>query len=143
VRNPGLARPIGVTFLGALFALGALAGFLSSVSLLTPGGPLEPMWRLNPRAHAGFVTLNIWAPILLGGLTLICGAAAFGLVSGKRWGYRLGIALLLINFAGDLANAVVGIEPRAIFGLPVVGLLLWYLSSQQVRAYFSPVANAA
>src|SRR5271169_3673893 len=98
--NVGFARPLGVTALGALFALGALVSLLSSISLLTPGGPLEPMWRLNPRAHAGFLALHLWAPILLGVLTLVCGAAAFGFISGKRWGYRLGIALLVVNFTG-------------------------------------------
>jgi hypothetical protein len=140
--NP-IARPPGVTALGAFFAFGALAGSLSSASLLTPGGALEPMWRPNPRAHAGFVSLHLWGPILMGGLALVCAATALGLIRGKVWGYRLAIALLLINFVGDFANAALGVERRAIIGLPVAGLLLWYLFSRRVRAYFSPAVNAA
>lgn len=132
-----LTRPFGVALVAALFSLGSLAALVSGVSLLMPGGPLEPIWVLNPRAHSGFVALHSWSPILLAVLTLLCGAAAFGLISGKRWGYRLGIALLLINFTGDLLNGALHIEPRALFGLPVVALLLWYLSSQHVRAYFA------
>jgi hypothetical protein len=138
-----VARPHGVTALGAFFAFGALASGLSSVSLLTPGGPLEPMWRLNPRAHAGFVSLHLWGPLLLSGLAFVCAATALGLICGKRWGYRLAIILLLINFIGDFANTTLGIERRAIFGLPVAALLLWYLFSRRVRGYFSPAVNAA
>lgn len=136
-RDMSLTRSFGVALVAALFALGSLAALVSGVSLLMPGGPLEPIWLLNPRAHSGFVALHSWAPILLALLTLLCGAAAIGLISGKRWGYRLGIALLLINFTGDLLNGALHIEPRALFGLPVVALLLWYLSSQHVRAYFA------
>ena len=99
VRDIHPSRPFGVTIVGALFTLGAFASFLSSVSLLTPGGPLEPMWWLNPRAHAGFVTLQFWAPILLGGLMLVCGAAAFGFF-WVELGVSLGIALLIVNSSG-------------------------------------------
>ena len=85
-----------------------------------------------------------WAPLLMGTLCLACAASAFGFFTGKRWGYRLGVVLLLFNLTGDLVNAALGIEPRAIFGLPIVALLLWYLSSLRVRAFFSPAAaNAA
>lgn len=138
-----MARPAGVTALAALFAFGALASGLSSVSLLTPGGALEPMWRLNPRAHASFQTLHLWGPLFLGGLALVCTTTALGLIRGKSWGYRLAIALLVINFIGDFANAALGVEHRAIFGLPVAGLLLWYLFSRRVRGYFSRAINAA
>jgi hypothetical protein len=58
-------------------------------------------------------------------------------------GCWLGITLLVINLAGDLVNAALGIEPRAVFGLPVVALILWYLSSSRVRAFFRPTGRDA
>lgn len=134
-------RPRGVTALGALFAFGTLASGLSAVSLLTPGGPLEPMWRLNPRAHEAFAGMGAWAPLLLAAVCLACAAAAYGFFAGRHWGYRVGVALLLINLAGDLVNAALGIEPRAVAGVPVVALLLWYLSSSKVRAFFMTVTG--
>lgn len=134
---PSLSRPSGVTALAGLFAFGTLASGLSLVSLLNPGGPLEPMWRLNPRAHEAFSHMGIWAPLLLGIVCLACAASAYGFFRGRRWGFRLGVTLLLVNLTGDLINAALGIEPRAVIGLPVVALILWYLSSRKVRDFFS------
>lgn len=130
--------------MSGFFVFGALASGLAAISLLTRGGPLEPIWRLNERAHAGFLGLGVWAPLALGAICLVCAKAAYGFANGRRWGYRLGICLLLLNGAGDLVNVVFGIEPRAIVGIPIVALLLWYLFSRKVRQYFSQsVAHAA
>jgi hypothetical protein len=129
-------RPVGVTALACLFALGALTSGLSAISLLTPGGPLEPMWRLNPRAHAGFSRMGGWAPVLLVGVCLACAACAYGFFAGKRWAYRLGLGGLLVNAAGDVLNTATGVEPMAWIGVPVVALILWYLFSRRVRSFF-------
>jgi hypothetical protein len=43
---------------------------------------------------------------------------------------------LLVNLAGDVVNAALGNEPRAVVGVPVVVLILWYLSSRKVRNFF-------
>lgn len=133
---PAPQRPPGVTALAYLFAFGVLASGLSAVSLLDAGGPLEPMWRLNPRGHEVFSKMGVWAPLLLGVVCLACAASAYGFFKGTRWGFRLGVALLVVNLTGDLINAALGIEPRAAIGVPIVALLLWYLSSRKVRAFF-------
>ncbi len=137
------ARPIGIAALSAFFCFGTIASGLSSISLLTPGGPLEPMWELNPRAHDAFVTIGITAPLLLGVVSVACGAAAYGLAYGRRWGYKLGVALLLVNLFGDAIHVIAGLEVRAAVGIPIVALLLWYLSSTNVRRYFSSAARPA
>jgi hypothetical protein len=130
-------RPPGITALAGLFAFGTLASGLSVVSLLSPGGLLEPMWWLNPRAHEVFSRMGVWAPLLLGTVCLACAASAYGFFTGKRWGFRLGVTLLLVNLTGDLINAALGIEPRAVVGVPIVALLLWYLSSRKVKGFFA------
>lgn len=101
------------------------------------------MWRLNPRGHEAFARMGAWAPLLLSTVCVACAASAYGFFRGRRWGYRLGIALLLINLTGDLVNALLGIEPRAFLGIPVVALLLWYLSTARVRGFFSVTARVA
>ena len=136
-----MKRPAGVTALSFFFMFGMLASGLAAISLAFPGGFLEPIWRLNPRAHEAFAGTGTWAPLLLGAVCLACAAAAYGFFTGKLWGYRLGSALLVVNLAGDLINAGLGIEPRAVVGLLVVALLLWYLSSSKVRTYFRPTAQ--
>jgi len=130
-------RPPGVTALAGLFTFGTLASGLSAPSLLTPGGPLEPIWRLNPRAREAFSHIGAWAPLLLAAVCLACAAAAYGFFAGRRWGLRLGVALLLANLAGDLVNAALGVEPRAIVGIPIVAIILGYVSSRKVRAFFA------
>ena len=131
-------RPFGVTALAYFFIFGTLASGLSFASLVTPGGQLEPIWRLNPRAHEAFFGMGILAPLLMATVCVACAASAYGFLRGRPWGYRLGITLLLVNLTGELVNAVLGVEPRAIYGLPVVALLIWYLTTLRVRAYFFP-----
>ncbi len=137
------ARPWGVTALAYLFAFGMLASSAAVVSLLTPGGPLEPIWKLNPHGHEGFVRMGVWAPILLGVVCLACAAAAYGFFTGQRWGHRLGIALLVINLAGDILNSTLGIERRAWIGVPIAALLIWYLLTNRIRGFFSAAAHGA
>ncbi len=136
-----LPRPLGVTALACFFVFGTLASGLAVASLLTPGGPLEPIWRLNPRGHEALSHLGTWAPLLLSLVCLACVLSAYGFFTGQRWGYRIGIALLVINLTGDLVNAVLGIEPRGVIGVPIVALLLWYLSARKVRSYFALTAR--
>ena len=105
------------------------------MSLLFPGSFLEPMWRLNPRAHEAFQGMN-GAVLLLGVVCVACASAAIGLWRGRRWGYLVALSLLIFNLIGDTANFLLGIEPRAIIGLPIVALLLFYLSRKSVRNFF-------
>jgi hypothetical protein len=130
-------RPGGVTALAVFFAVGAAISLVTTIALLVPGGVLEPIWRLNPRARAGFAALGGWAPVLLAMVGFACAVAARGLWTGRHWGHRLAIALLAVNLAGDGASAVLGAEPRALAGIPIVVLLLLFLATGRVRAYFA------
>ena len=115
-----------------------LASALAATLLLFPGSVLDSVWRLNPHGHEGFMRIGVFAPPLLGVVSLACGAASFGLFSGRRWGLRLAAFLLVIDLVGDLVNAGFGIELRAAFGVPVAALLLWFLSTAKVKAFFAP-----
>ena len=131
-----LDRPAGVTALSCLFALGMLTSGLSAISLLNPGSVLEPMWKLNPHARESFSRMGPWAPLLLAVVCAACAASAYGFFTGRRWGYWLGAVGLTVNLAGDVVNAALGIEPRALVGVPIVALILWYLASRRVRDFF-------
>jgi len=136
-------RPTGVSALAAFFFVGALVSGAASVSLLAPGGSLDLMWRLNPRAHDAFGRIGVGASILLVAVSVSCAAAGYGFAAGRRWGYRLGIGLLVLNLAGDVINVASGVELRAAVGIPIVAVLLWYLSSGSVRRYFSAAVQRA
>ena len=129
-------RPVGITLLSIFFSFGTLISFTVFISLLFPGSFLEPMWRLNPRAHEAFASVGAWAVVLMFAVCVSCALAALGLWRGARWGYRLALALLVINMLGDIANVILGTEPGAIAGVPIVIAILTYLMSRRVRRFF-------
>jgi hypothetical protein len=120
-----------VRWLAVFFGFGALAAGLAAVSLAFPGSPLEPIWRLNPTGRADLGRLGAWAVLLMALVSAACAAAATGLWRGRPSGRRLAIALLVVNLAGDLFNAVVGGDLRTLVGLPIGGAMLWYLLSRR------------
>jgi hypothetical protein len=130
-------RPFGITALSVFFIFGAVASSLSFVSLLFPGSFLEPMWRLNPRAREGFATMGVWAIVLMCAVFLACATASVGLWRGAHWGYWLAVTLLGVNLLGDIANVLLGTEPRAVVGIPIVLAILVYLMRRRVRSFFS------
>jgi hypothetical protein len=131
-------RPRSVTALSVFFAFGAAVSCTTLLALLFPGGPLEPMWKLNPRAHESFAAMGSWAFVLMGVVCIACASASIGMWRGTRWGYVLAVALLLTSLLGDLANALLGLEPRAWIGVPIAALMLVFLTRPRIRAFFGP-----
>lgn len=70
----------------------------------------------------------------------VCIACAFttiGLWLRRRWGYWLAVVMLVVNLCGDVVNVIIGTEPRAIIGIPIVSAILVYLLRKQTRYQFS------
>lgn len=134
--HPASKRPWTVTALSIFFAFGAAMSLTSLVALALPGGPLEPMWRLNPRAREQLAGMGGWGLVLMAVVSAACAAAAVGLWRGSRLGYVFGLTLLIVSLLGDLANALLGLEPRAWIGVPIAALLLTTLTTGRARAFF-------
>lgn len=130
--------PPGVRALSAFFVFGACASGVSLITLLFPGGPLDALWRVNPRGHAALHGAGAWGMILMAIVCLVCVLTARGLWIGARWGRWLALAMLSLNLAGDTVNALVLGDLRTLIGLPVGGALIAYLLSRRVRAVFRP-----
>jgi hypothetical protein len=131
------SRPWGITALSIFFLAGAAVSLIASVSLLLPNSFLKALWRINPRAHENLSSLGLWSVLLLVTVSMFCAAASFGLWWTSRWGYRLAVGLITVNLIGDVANVLLGTEPRAIVGVPVAAAILFYLLSRRVRRLFS------
>ena len=131
-------RPLGITGLMIFFVAGTLLSFLAGMSLLVPSAFFAAMWRVNPHGHAGLVRIGVWGVVLLLTASVSCAAAAIGLLRRSRWGHVIAVVLIAINLLSDLANAVMGTEPRAIVGVPIAFALLLYLLSKRVRDFFKP-----
>jgi uncharacterized membrane protein (DUF2068 family) len=129
-------RPVGVSVLSIFFLAATLITTLAAISLLFPNGLLEPIWKLNPRGRTGLSAIGFWAVLLFVAVAIGCAVAAVGLWQGRRWGYFAAIAILSINFLGDLYNVISGAEPRAAIGIPIVTVILVYLLRRKVRLYF-------
>ena len=123
--------------LAAYFFAGGLISCTSSIALAWPAGPLDPIWKLNPRARAAFETIGAWSIALMIVVCTTCTMAALGVWRGARWGRFLAIGVLSINLIGDVINVILG-DTRAAIGVPVAGLLLAYLArARSVRQFFA------
>jgi uncharacterized membrane protein (UPF0136 family) len=116
-----------VTLLVVFFAAGALICLVTMFALSFPGGFLEPVWRLKPEARVEFQQIGSWSIALMGVVGAACGLAAIGLAKRAEWGRRLAIGILTVNLVGDTLNAILRRDPITLIGLPIGGLLIWYL----------------
>ncbi|MEO7723356.1 MAG: hypothetical protein ABIU29_01510 [Chthoniobacterales bacterium] len=116
----------------AFFAFGTCACTVTVAALLLPGSALDAVWRVNPGARIGFQQigrpLSVFVMLVVGSA---CATAAAGLAWQKVWGRRLAIGILLVNLAGDTINALVRHDPRTLLGLPIAGLMIWYLAKSK------------
>jgi len=101
-------RPRGFVPIGAFFFFGATMALYAGVTLLYPGTVLDRLWDLNKSAHAQLAPLaKVAGPGFILLSASLC-AAAIGWFRRRRWGWFLGTAIIVINAAGDLANAIRG-----------------------------------
>jgi hypothetical protein len=110
---------------------------LACASLADPGGALEIMWRFNPSGREALARLGGWAVLLMVAVALACGTAAIGLWRLKTWGWTAAVAVLTAETTGDVANALVAGDRRTLIGVPIGGLMLWYLLKSATRREFA------
>ena len=114
-------------FLAIFFGFGASMCALTIVLLSIPGTPLDSLWRLNPDARLAFESLGKVSVLLMLIVGAACAFAAIGLWRGSLWGPRLALIILSLNILGDLLNAIVRHDYRALIGLPIGGAMIVYL----------------
>src|SRR5258707_331211 len=113
------ARPAGISAIIIFFVFGMTMSGLAAISLAWPGGALEAMWQVNPKGRERLGAMGLPAVVLMATVSLSCAGAAAGLWFGRRWGWWLAVAILVINATADLLNGVLGNDPRTLIGLPV------------------------
>jgi hypothetical protein len=117
-----------IKLIAAFFAFGATMCTLTIVLLLFPGTVLDSLWSLNPNAHTAFQSIGKIASLLMLVVGTACGFAAIGLWQSSLWGIRLALIILSLNIVGDLFNALVRHDYRALIGLPIGGAMIFYLA---------------
>ena len=130
-------NPIGVVLLVIFFAAGALICILVMLALAFPGSFLNSLWRLRPDARADLEEFGMWSIAIMATVGAACGLSALGLARGAEWGRHLAIGVLTVNLVGDTFNAVFRGDLRTLIGLPIGGLMIWYLMKRNPKAKFS------
>ena len=125
-------RSVATILLVIFFAAGAAICLLVVLALAFPASALDSIWRLKPEARIQFAEIGSGPSIAL--MTVVgaaCGLAAVGLARNAEWGRRLAIGILIVNLAGDSLNALIRHDPKTLIGLPIGGLLIWYLTKKK------------
>jgi hypothetical protein len=116
------------------FAAGALICLVATLALVFPGGFLEPIWRTKPEARVQFQQIGHWSIALMAAVGVACGLAALGLAKNAEWGRRFAIGILTVNLIGDTLNATLRYDPITLIGLPIGGLMIFYLMKKKRSA---------
>ncbi len=132
-----MARPVGITILGALVVLAAfvmvmigIAGFIVGLTGLIPGSPIPGTSLL----------LNGLLYVVIG---IVLGVAGYGLLGLRPWAWGLALlaALVTLVYLGYNvwrdSNAGESITLTAIVTLVIVGAVLVYLLSV-AKAFRAP-----
>ena len=127
-------RSVGITLLVIFFAAGALICLVTMLALAFPGSFLESIWRLKPEARVQFQELGRGTSIAL--MTVVgaaCGLAAVGLGRNAEWGTPTRHRNPWRQSRRRLLNAWPRHDPRTLIGLPIGGLMIFYLFKKRQR----------
>ena len=128
-------RSVGRMLLVIFFAAGALISFVVMLALAFPSSYLESIWWLKPEAQSQFQTIGRAVSVgLMAVVAVACGLAAVGLANSAEWGRRLAIGILTINLIGDSLHALFTRDPTTLIGLPIGGLMIFFLVSTEGSA---------
>jgi hypothetical protein len=118
-------------WLASFFAFGVSICALTIALLLFPGTVLDELWRLNPDAHAVFQAIGGWSIAIMLLVGTACLIAVIGLWRGTLWGTRVAILILVVNMIGDLSDALLDFDFRALIGLPIAAATIVYLARSE------------
>jgi hypothetical protein len=132
-------RPMGfaIRAVAASLSMAALIAFVVGTALLLPGGPLDRLWQYNRPAHAAFQSLGrVSGPAFLA-LGLVVAATAGGLMRGRRWAWRLAVAIFAVSGSGDVFGMLITRDIlRSGSGILVAAVFLAILLSRKVKSCF-------
>ena len=134
--------PRGLTALGIFLCFGAAMACFAGTTLIWRGTVLDRAWRLNPTAYQQLAPLGVPAGVLFFVLSAALLAAAIGWFRRRLWGWRLAVAIVAIQAAGDLVNVIRGDLVKGGVGVAIAGALVLYLLRPKVRMAFASGAKS-
>ena len=122
--------------LGLFLVFGSGMAALAGTMLIWPGTVLDRLWSLNEVAHAELGRLGSYFGPIFWGLSITLLVAAVGWLRRRVWAFRLTVAIVGTQVAGDLVNLVRGDLVRGGIGVIIAGTLLFYLLRSNIRTAF-------
>ena len=133
-----IAGPLGVRLLAIFFLAATIMLLLAGAALLWPDTPFEAIWPLNPPHRAELMPYRLLLGPFFFALSAPMALACLGCIGRRRWGWWLGVAIIVANGLGDAAQIVVGRILEGVLGIAVAGAIVLYLTRPSTRAAFGP-----
>ncbi|MGH2358862.1 MAG: hypothetical protein ACRDGJ_12795 [Candidatus Limnocylindria bacterium] len=125
-----MQRPMGVTIIAVLSAIGGVLGVLASLVLLGLGAAVGAATGLGGLAFIAGLLVLLYSVLSL--------VLAYGFWTLKPWAWPLGVGVQILGvvqavlqFMNDTSN-IVGL----VISLAIAAVILWYLFQPHVRGAF-------
>ena len=128
-------RP-AIVSIGLFLVFGSIMAALAGTVLIWPGTALDKLWMFNETAHAELRRAGTYLGPLFWVLSIILLGTSAGWFRQRLWAFRLTVAIICLQLAGDLANLVRGDILRGGIGILIAGALLLYLLRSKIRTAF-------
>lgn len=133
-----MARPLGVTILAILAAIGGVFGLLGGLTMIGLGGLAGSVGGAAGVAFGGLVAIGGLIVLALAVLQL---ALAYGFWTLRPWAWQLGVILsavsIVIAILGVLRIVFYQELGGAIISIALSGVILYYLNQAEIRRAFN------
>ena len=130
--TPAAARPMGITILAVLSAIGGVLGILGGVALIGLGG----LAATSTGTAAYFGLGAVWGLIVLAS-AIASLVFAYGAWTLKPWAWPLGVALQIIGLALAALTVISGGDISGqIISVVISLVILYYLFQPNIKAVF-------
>jgi hypothetical protein len=128
----GAARPMGITILAVLSAIGGVLSILAGIALIGLGGV-----GAASTGQAALFGLGAIFGLLILASGIASLAFAYGAWTLQPWAWTLGVALQILSLALAVVAIIGGSDISSqIIGVAISAIILYYLMQPSIKAAF-------
>lgn len=129
--TPAAARPMGLTVLAVLAAIGGVLSILAGIAVVGIGG-----FAAASTGTGAYFGLGAVAGIIILALGVLNLAFAYGAWTLKPWAWPLGVGLQVVSLIWAGLAAIGGDVGGQILGIAISAVILYYLFQPNIKALF-------